>query len=100
MYGIAESFFGEVQWLDDIDKFVLNKTIDELIQLNEKADRIVEVSKLVERSEEKLAGLVKNRERVDSPLKSLSFILKSNKKRPLFTMTTSKIEKSWFNLDL
>ena len=100
MYGIAESFFGEVQWLDDIDKFVLNKTIDELIHLNEKADRIVEVSKLVERSEEKLAGLVKNRERVDSPLKSLSFILKSNKKRPLFTMTTSKIEKSWFNLDL
>jgi hypothetical protein len=100
MYWIAESFFGEVRWLDDIDKFVLNKTIDELIHLNEKADRIVEVSKLVERSEEKLAGLVKNRERVDSPLKSLSFILKSNKKRPLFTMTTSKIEKSWFNLDL
>lgn len=100
LYGIAESFFGEVQWLNDIDKFVLNKTIDELIHFNEKADRIVEVSKLVERSEEKLAGLVKNRERVDSPLKSLSFILKSNKKRPLFTMTTSKVEKSWFNLDL
>jgi len=73
---------------------VLAKSIDELIQLNEKADRLVEVSKLVERSDEKLDGKVKNRERVDSPLKSLSFILRSNKKRPLFTMTTSSVKLS------
>lgn len=80
--------------MDDIGKMVLLKTIDELIQLNEKADRLVEVSKLVERSEEKLDGKLKNRERVDSPLKSLSFILRSNKKRPLFTMTTSSVKLS------
>jgi len=93
-YSLADSLFGDSQWLDDIGKMVLLKTIDELIQLNEKADRLVEVSKLVERSEEKLDGKLKNRERVDSPLKSLSFILRSNKKRPLFTMTTSSVKLS------
>jgi len=93
-YSFADSLFRDSQWLDDIGKMVLAKSIDELIQLNEKADRLVEVSKLVERSDEKLDGKVKNRERMDSPLKSLSFILRSNKKRPLFTMTTSSVKLS------
>jgi hypothetical protein len=78
---------------------ILAKSIDELIAINDKLDRIVEVMKLPERADQKLAGLTKNRVRVDSPLKSLSFILKSHKKRPLFTMTTSSVKLSSKNFD-
>jgi len=92
LLSIVRQWMGDTSFFDEVNKMLLNKTIDELILLNDKMDRLVEVSKLVERADEKLKGLVKNRERVDSPLKSLAFILKTNKMRPLFTMTTSPVK--------
>jgi hypothetical protein len=56
--------------------------LEDLIILNEKFDRLVEILDLNKRAEEKATGSTKPRMVEKSSLSSLKFILKANKKRP------------------
>lgn len=60
-------------------------SIEDLISLNEKFDRLLEVLDLVSRAKLKNNCETKARVLDKSPLKSLKFILKSNKRRPSWT---------------
>lgn len=57
---------------------VLNLSLDELIDLLARLERILEIHQLPERAAEKIEGKVKNRKVVDSPLKALQFLKKVN----------------------
>jgi len=55
----------------------------------EKMENLKDNLLLVEKANEKVKGNAKNRKIIKSPLKVLKFVLKSNKYRPLWTLTTS-----------
>jgi len=86
---IIDITLGDISFIDGIDKMVLNSSVDELIGLLSRLQRVLERFELVHRANEKLEGTSKNRKVVDSPLKALEFIRKTNNKRPLWTKTTS-----------
>jgi hypothetical protein len=84
----VELILKDCSFIDGIDKMVLNLSLDELIDLLARLERILEISQLPVRAKEKIEGKAKNRKVVDSPLKALQFLKKVNWKRPDWTKTT------------
>lgn len=56
-------------------------TLDDLVLVTEKFDRLLEVLRLIDRSDEKIAGLAKARISDKSPLRVLSFLQRVDKIR-------------------
>jgi hypothetical protein len=82
-YQIAESFLGDLSFYSvDLRR---NQTLEDLIVLNAKFDRLLETLELTQRAIDKENGSTKNRISDRSPLSSLKFILKTNKRRPKWT---------------
>jgi ATP-dependent helicase/DNAse subunit B len=79
-YQIAESFLGDLSFYSvDLRR---NQSLEDLIVLNAKFDRLLETLELTQRAIDKENGSTKNRISDRSPLSSLKFILKTNKRRP------------------
>jgi len=74
----VELILKDCSFIDGIDKMVLNLSLDELIDLLARLERILEISQLPIRAKEKIEGKTKNRKVVDSPLKALQFLKKVN----------------------
>lgn len=77
----VENLLGDDQFYEtgSVDPKV--STLDDLILVTEKFDRLIEVLKLIDRSDEKIAGLTKARVSDKSPLRVLYFLLKVDKLR-------------------
>jgi len=84
----VELIYKDISFIDRIDKFALNLSLDELISLLDRLNRVRELFELSLRAQEKINGKAKNRNVVDSPLKALQFLRKVNWKRPDWTKNT------------
>jgi len=73
-----ELIYKDISFIDRIDKFALNLSLDELIDLLDRLNRVRELFELDLRAQEKISGKAKNRNVVDSPLKALQFLRKTN----------------------
>jgi len=74
----VELIYKDISFIDRIDKFALNLSLDELISLLDRLNRVRELFELSLRAQEKINGKAKNRNVVDSPLKALQFLRKVN----------------------
>lgn len=73
-----ELIYKDISFIDRIDKFALNLSLDDLIDLLDRLNRVRELFELDLRAQEKISGKAKNRNVVDSPLKALQFLRKTN----------------------
>jgi len=80
IHSVAEKILGN---LDFYDMSLRQRfSLEDLISLNEKYDRLVEALDLVTRADEKATAKAKSRLFDKSPLSSFKFMLKTNKRRP------------------
>jgi len=85
---IVQNLVGEYSFLDVVNRHTYGFSIDTLIGLNGQIDRLEEVFQLVDRAINPDLLSKKNRIIKGSPIKALEFIIKSNKRRPLWTKQT------------
>lgn len=81
IWDFVVNLFGDLRFYEtgSIDKTV--STLQDLILVNEKFDRLVEVLDLITRASNKLEGLTVSRITKDSPLKTLRFLKDVDKLR-------------------
>lgn len=85
-YSISENFLGNLSFIDNLSVDSSKTRLEDLLLVNEKFDRLIETTNIFDRANKKNSGIASARISDKSPLNALKFILKSNKKRPLWTM--------------
>jgi hypothetical protein len=93
---VSQWFKGFTTFYLKLNGALLNRmTLDELVLLNEEMDSFLSLSKIVQRSIEKVEGSDKNLKVQEYNLKALQFVIKANPKRPLFTYSPLQVQEEF-----
>jgi hypothetical protein len=82
-YSVLHFFKGYEEFWNSIKPGIAHLPVQDLIDMTEKRDKYIELSKLVQRSKDKKLGNTDSKLPRTQSLKALQFLLEANKGRPM-----------------